>query len=205
MTARRLKLQAVGQSRIHHAAEAAGQRVTNSVTTALHGGIRPCTSADRTPQLASRIRKQEHQTTFPDTEEVTGSNPVGPPRRITTQATCRRAEGSCSRRPPPLACPIETKCPLRRALNRGPCSSPSTSRLRPSAIARSRPHKKVNCLGESAITISTTFRMLCLEFAADLELAISPIRMLANGSACSTAARNRDLALATGNYDRAPA
>jgi hypothetical protein len=45
---------------------------TNRVTTALGGGIHPWTSADHTPQFMSRMRKQEHPTTFPDdTEEIT--------------------------------------------------------------------------------------------------------------------------------------
>ena len=33
---------------------------------------------DNKPQLISRMRKHEHPTTFPDTEEVNGSNPVRP-------------------------------------------------------------------------------------------------------------------------------
>jgi hypothetical protein len=65
----------------------------------------------------------------------------GPPRQIPRQTACNPAQSSTSRGLPLPACPPRARSCSASPFERfriGPCSSPSTSLLRPSAIARWR-------------------------------------------------------------------
>jgi hypothetical protein len=74
-----------------------------------------------------------------NTEEVTGSNPVRPTMPNPRSASMRPVRFVPSRRLPvacvPAACPIAPPCAVFGRPCIRPCSSPSTSLLRPSAIA----------------------------------------------------------------------
>jgi hypothetical protein len=75
-------------------------------------------------QLRVKMRKRERKMSFPDTEEVTGSNPVRPTTQNPRLAALGPAQLSASRRPTfprvPAACPIVFRAPVRMPLNPAP-------------------------------------------------------------------------------------